>query len=155
MPDYVFEKAIAQFIPSIGWPFNSIYETVAHTNWYRLIHPFSLSSFSSLQWKYGEYLIDSRLFDENTKSDLKLILLNQEVDVLPETGRDCQACRDSLKFHENYILKNGRLSEPVVFAASENLFVKIVDGNHRIAALSKLGLLGSYKIPAWFGSSDA
>ena len=154
MPEYVFKNAIGQFIPDIGWPFLSIYELTDQTNWCRLFHPFSLLSFSSLSWKFGNIKIDERLFDTNTRTDINIIIANQTQDILEETGRDCEACRRSLMFHKDYIVSNGKIYEPITVAVTSDLFIKIVDGNHRIAALKVLNMLGKYNIPAWLGNQE-
>ena len=152
MPTDVFEKAIGQFIPNIGWPFLSLYELTEHTNWYRLLYPFNLCSFSSLSWTFDNIVIDERLFSPNTKEDINIIIANQTQDILAETGRDCEACRQSLIFHKEYISSNGKIYEPIIVAVTADLFIKIVDGNHRIAALKELSMLGKYNIPVWLGN---
>ncbi len=151
MPEEVFHSSIGQFIPDVGWPFSSINDPITHTNWYRLIHPFTLSSLTALSWHRGNAVIQESLIHPTSQADVDLVIINKTIDVLAETGRDCKACRDSLKFHEEFIKTTGNISTPITVAATPESYLKIIDGCHRIAALKNLNLLNKLNVPVWFG----
>ena len=153
MPEYVFNAAIGQFIPDIGWPFQSVNTDTYGTNWHHLIHPFSLKGLSRLSWKLCKFRVDERLLCKATLADLSIVIANQRQDIGAEIGRDCNYCRQSLSWHKKYIESTGDILNPITVAITPDFHIKIIDGHHRVAALLELKLLKQLAIELWVGEN--
>jgi hypothetical protein len=151
VPLAVFEQFFKPLITGdIGWPFISIDSSLDGTDWHRILHPFTLRDIHNFQWTRKSFFLDKSLLHECSQADISYAILNQTEDVWARLGRDSEPCRQSTAWHKKNILSTGRLCAPVTLAvAAEG--IKILDGNHRIAALLDLGVQGSVPVDAWIG----
>lgn len=150
MPDEVFDGFLSPLIDSFGWPFRSVYQILDGTEWYRILSPLTLPELSVLKWNRKLFTLESHTLYEGSIADLELIIRNKEEDVWAAISRDSSPCRVSLLWHEADIQKTGKFCAPITMAQTPFGW-KILDGNHRIAALFTLGLVETVKVDAWIG----
>jgi len=152
MPDEVFNLWLAPLIINdIGWPFHAIEDSTADTNWFRILHPYSLSVLSQLKWDLDSFLINKNVFCPLSNADINLIILNKSFDIQAFIVWDSESSRRTLAWHKEFIEITGGLCAPIaaVFTPSG---IKVFDGHHRIAALLDLDLYDSIAIDAWIGT---
>lgn len=152
MPTEVFDEFLKPLIISYGWPFRTVYVPLNGTEWCRIFYPLTLVSLSQLIWIRREFILKKESLCPNSQSDIGYVILNKTEDVWAAIGRDSQPCRNSLLWHEKFISETGRLSAPVTIAFTVD-GLRILDGNHRIAALFTLGLIDTFKVDGWIGIS--
>lgn len=152
IPAEVFDEFLKPIIIDIGWPFRTIYTLLEGTDWHRILYPLSLVSLSQLKWVRQQFFLKHESLCPISQEDIRYVILNKTEDVWALVGRDSQPCRDSLLWHEKFTSETGSFSAPVTIAMTY-LGLKILDGNHRIAALYTLGLLDTHKVDAWIGIS--
>lgn len=150
VPPEVFDTFLKPLIlnNNIGWPFFSVDFT--YGEWTRILSPLSLIDFSKLRWVRNTFTFNDSLFYPGSLADINLIIENKTTDVWALVGRDSTPCRRNLLWHEEFTLKTGRLFAPVTIART-NRGMKLLDGNHRIAALMSLNLHKTIPIDAWIG----
>jgi len=153
MPTEVFDKFLKPLINSYGWPFRTILTSLVGTEWHRILHPLTLESLSQLKWIRHEFILKKESLCPSSLSDIGYVIENKTRNIWAFIGRDSQPCRDSLIWHEKFIAETGRFSAPVTITLNID-GLRILDGNHRIAALFTLGLVGTFKVDAWVGISQ-
>ena len=153
MPDEVFAEFLQPLIiEDIGWPFCNPNDSLVGTDWYRILYPLTLEALCYFKWFRKVFTITENLLYEGSIADIKLIIRNKTENIWASIGRDSTPCRNSLLWHEVDIQKAGKFRAPVTIAYTP-LGLKILDGNHRIAALYTLGLVDTFKVDAWVGIS--
>jgi hypothetical protein len=154
LPAEVGESFLAPLIKDVGWPFKTIEDDFGGTDWDRIMYPFSLRQFSELRWRRKSFFLDKHFLCPVSRADIGLVIRNQTEDVWAEIGRDSEPSRRSTAWHKASILSAGSLCAPVTLALAPE-GIKILDGNHRIAALLDLGVQGSIYVNAWIGLPTA
>lgn len=150
MPPEVFDTFLVPLINDIGWPFLSTNTPLNGTDWLRILSPLTLVDLSQLKWVRHVFPFDDSLFYPDSLADIELIIQNKTSDVWAFVGRDSTPCRNSLLWHEARALETRRLCTPITIART-NFGMKLLDGNHRIAALITTGLIHEIPIDAWIG----
>jgi len=151
MPKEVFDGFMAPLIINdIGWPFTSASDSLAGTDWFRILHPFSLSSLSQLQWKINTFSLNKDILYPSSKDDIDLTIINKTRNVWAYIGRDSEPSRRSLAWHKESIKTTGCLCAPITVAMTGE-GVKILDGHHRVAAIFDLGINDTFPVNAWVG----
>lgn len=153
IPDEVFDGFLKPLIINdLGWPFTSVNDNmVVGTGWYRALYPFSLASFSNLRWKRSSFPIYQDILDPVSYGDINLIITNQIANMFSCTPEYSKSSRDTMTGIKEFIKSTGRFPAPIVTAMTPN-GIKILDGNHRVAALFDLGLNNSIPIDTWHGT---
>ena len=155
MPAEVFDCFIAPIVGDIGWPFRAPDDPVRllSAEWLRILHPITLAGLCSAEWRKIELFAHEQLFCEESRADIRAVIRNKSEDVWACLGRDSEPCRASLLHHERVAVTARRFDSPVtLFALGDNTF-KVLDGNHRIAALLTTDLQDKIMIEAWIGRS--
>lgn len=151
MPDEVFDSFMAPLIINdIGWPFLTAGDSLAGTDWHRILYPLSLSFFCQLRWKITKFYLNKEDLYQDSICDINWTIINKTEDVWALIGRDSKPSRDSLAWHKQFIMMNGRLCTPVALAYTSS-GIKVLDGIHRMAALLDLSLNDKLPIDAWIG----
>jgi hypothetical protein len=147
MPDEVFDRWIAPFIAQIGWPFVTTEDDLGNTRWKYLLARMPLSVWAAGQWRLivldaKEALADPLqevMFRETIKGGVygdKTLGAN-----LQDTEERFRACADFIRI-------NDTIPTPIVGTYCNGIF-KILDGNHRLAALFHVKGFRSHKVPCW------
>lgn len=151
MPDEVFDGFLKPLIiDHFGWPFTSVNDLSNETEWFRILHPFSLKSFSNLQWQKIYFVFNQGILHPVSRGDINLIIMNNILDMFPSPEHS-ESSRDTLTRNKAFIKSTGQLPSPPVTAITPN-GVKIFDGNHRVAALFDLGLNNKIPVDTWHGT---
>jgi hypothetical protein len=151
VPPEVFDQFFEPLITrDIGWPFASVDSSLQGTDWLRILHPFTLRDIHHFRWVRNSFLLDKSLLHADSQADISFAILNQTEDIWAKIGRDSEPCRRSTAWHKASILSTGRFCAPVTLARAVG-GIKILDGNHRIAALLDLGVQCTVPVDAWIG----
>ncbi len=153
LPARVGEDFLAPLIQDIGWPFKCIKDNLLDTDWHRILYPLTLEQFAQLKWCRKKFLLDKDMLHPVSKDDIHLIIRNQIENVWTAIGRDSEYCRQSTAWHKRSILSARRFCAPVTLAFTAD-GLKILDGNHRVAALFDTGLCKTVEIDAWIGFNE-
>ena len=166
MPDSVFNIWLAPHIATGGWPFQSVKQSTINTGWHRLLDGISLESIASRVW--ARQAIPCSL-DPFTNSAIQTILgiCAAHIPGWPNTipglspnqvfkvitifrGLKSGRAFDSFQRSRAYVDSHKKLHTPAVLL-QEPCGLKIMDGNHRIAAIFSLSTADTLFIDAWIG----
>ena len=150
IPNDVFDFFILPCIDDIGWPFQSINDSLSGTDWFRILYPFSLSSFSKLTWKRSSLFLNKNILHPISCDDINLIILNKSTNILAFIPWDSKSSRNRLAWLKKHTQATGRFPTPITVAFTP-WGLKILDGNHRVAAIFDLGIQNLTSIDAWIG----
>ena len=151
IPDEVFDGFLSPLIDSFGWPFSSVSQILDGTEWCRILYPLTLPELSALKWNRKLFTLESHSLYKGSVADLEHIIRNKVENIWAPIGRDSTPCRMSLLWHEADIMETGKFCSPITIAKTPTGW-KILDGNHRVAALFTLDLVEKVQIDAWVGS---
>jgi len=166
MPDSVYEIWLAPLIEMGGWPFTCLKQSTANTGWHRLLDGVSLESIAQRVWT-REVIPCS--FDAFNPTAIQTILgicaahIPDWPPIIPKLSPD-QVCNfltmlrglkggqasASFQRSRSYAYAQGKLHTPAVLL-QEPGGLKIMDGNHRLAAIFSLPMYETRCIDAWIG----
>lgn len=122
LPAEVGEGFLAPLIQDIGWPFETVQDSLHGTDWHRILYPFTLQQFAQLRWCRKKFLLDERLLHPVSKDDIKLVVRNLTEDIWALVGRDSEPSRKSFAYHRSRVLRTGDFCAPVVLALYRRRF---------------------------------
>lgn len=154
LPAEVGEGFLAPLMRDCGWPFESVENSLHGTEWHRIFYPLSLRDFSQLKWVRKSFLLDETLLHPISKNDIELVVRTQTEDVLALVGRDSEPSRKSFAYHHSRVLSTHDFCAPVTLALTP-VGLKVLDGNHRVAALLASGVSAIVELDAWVGFNAA
>jgi hypothetical protein len=147
MPDEVFEMWLEPFIQQFGWPFTKITDDLSGTGWSILLRDNSLHDWNQLIW--------SRLDVEFTKIDFAIetreviqSIIGHCVHGLPTRTANPQNTKERFTACTEFVRLHNTIPKPIL-VISRNNKIKVIDGNHRIAALLHVGMPKGYRLPIW------
>ena len=150
LPAEVGEGFLAPLIQDIVWPFQSIKDNLHGTDWHRIFHPLTLEQFAQLSWCRKKFLLDKDLLHPVSVEDIRLVIRNKTEDVWAFVGRDSKPSRESLAYHSMRVLRTHDFCAPVTLAMTSD-GLKVLDGNHRVAALLDMKMSKTVELDAWVG----
>lgn len=152
LPAEVGEGFLAPLINDVGWPFKGIKDSLYGTDWYRILHPLTLEQFAELSWCRKKFLLNKDLLHPVSKDDVDLVIRNLTEDVWAFVGQDSEPSRKSFAYHRARVLSTHDFCAPVTLALTP-VGLKVLDGNHRVAALLDSGVSEVVELDAWVGFS--
>jgi hypothetical protein len=152
MPKEVFDAAFQPAIDAYGWPFETVNDSAKGTLWEKFLASPSLLQWSKFRWERGTATLKELDLHTDTRLRLKKIIETNA------SGRQNQASNlkgtnDRFWGFVDYIQGHGTLPTPVV-GANTNRGLLVLDGYHRLAALSYSGKLEGFNLPMWLGFTD-
>lgn len=143
MPKAVFDIFLRPLIlTDMGWPYRSIKDVLSHSSpWYYVFHPFSLEDIAKMHWHLESARIGRDALSPQCVDDIDLVLKNY-LGRLPRTANyDYDDCRNRTRRQLDYIRQHGCVPADPIVAAELDGKLKLLDGNHRIAAAWHSGLV--------------
>lgn len=166
MPDPVFDIWLAPLIETGGWPFTFLKQSTANTGWHRLLDGVSLESIARRVWTRHVIPCSLDAFDHMAIQtilgicaahipDWPAIIPNLSPDQVRNLlsilrGLKGGQASASFKRSRSYVYEHGKLHTPAVLL-QEPSGLKIMDGNHRLAAMFSLPRYETRYIDAWIG----
>jgi hypothetical protein len=149
MPDELFSLYMEPLIEEYGWPFSSS-DSPTNMPWWQLFDGLSFKIICQLSWERKEFPFSFTLFHRYARTQILGLInthifgINNEFASIPNTeARFRRAC--------DYIACTGRLPVPVVLIQDPE-GLRILDGNHRLAAMASLSNSINGIVDGWIGS---
>ena len=167
MPDAVFDIWLGPLIEKGGWPFTSVRQSTVNTDWHQCLAGVSLQDLSTMRWlRCNAPFSLPALHPSSAVTILGICaayvegwpstipgMTQHQVGMLIRRLRALKdgRARESFFRSREYLERIGSLHTPVVLIQRPD-GLKIMDGNHRAAAL--LSLLDSHFVPldSWIGN---
>ena len=151
LPDEIRRLWLEPIAVEYGWPFQSIDESTEGTKWkYVLGVDVTLRNFAGLMWNLEEIEVSSQGFCRQTIHAINTV---REQNTTNKDTMFADVCDTQERFMScvYYIRKHGVVPEPLVCLMTNEGSIDMLDGHHRMAALTALGIPEGYRIPAWVG----
>lgn len=150
MPDEVFELWIKPLVESDGWPFTRLDRSGTGSLWRQYLGGHSLDKISKLRWQRQDV---TGLFAALLPKEKQLIsaLATEYVTGIKRISGNVRNGLARFNRARQYIRAFRTLPKPIV-VIHDGLFMSVMDGNHRLAALIAENLPLATRIPAWVGA---
>lgn len=153
MPEEVFMAWLSPIIMDHNsWPYDSIRSPHPSSQWSKYFGLYSLSDISNCLWHRSNFL-DMNCLDPISNSTIKALIENHVYN-FDATG--CFNVRNSkIRFFGfvELIKRTGRIPAPIIGINAEG-GLRILDGNHRLSALTHIGVRGSISCETWVGAPN-
>lgn len=151
MPDEVFDAWLLPIIRDHNsWPYFDIFSPHPSLQWGQYFGLFTLNDISNCLWHRMCLTFDMGCLDPISKRTI-YILIKNHVHNLETTVR--LNVRDSkMRFNGfvEFIKRTGSIPAPIIGINTDD-GLRVLDGNHRLAALTYLGLRGQIQCITWVG----
>ena len=149
MPAAVFDMYIVPIVGRIGWPFTSIHSSTFGTEWTNVLDHQSLETIANLLWHRRDLPFSKIRFLPNSQSIISRLRgchLYGQPDPL---SRISDGRMRFFKFRQ-FSAQHGRIPAPAVLMFDSGAY-RILDGNHRVAALASLPNASILMLDCWIG----
>ncbi len=149
MPDELFGLYMEPLIKEYGWPFTSP-ESPTNMPWWQLFDGLPFKTICQLSWERKEFPFSFGLFHRYARTQIlglistHIFCINNEYSSIPNTEARFRRTRD-------FIARTGRMPVPVVLIQDPG-GLRILDGNHRLAAMASLSNSINGVVDGWIGS---
>jgi hypothetical protein len=149
MPDELFSLYMEPLIEEYGWPFSS-QDSPTNMPWWQLFDGLQFRTICQLSWERSEIAFSLRLFHRYARTQILGLLqahilgINNEYASIPNTKARFHRARD-------FIARTGRMPVPVVLIQDPE-GLRILDGNHRLAAMASSPNSSDGIVDCWIGS---
>ena len=154
MPDELFRLYMEPMISQHGWPFYSL-DSPTTMPWWQLFDCHDIRTISELLWERREFPFSIRAFHRYARTQIAGLVATHvfgdpnEYSTIPNTQtRFFRAC--------TFVAETGRLPLPVVLMKDTNTEtiddLRILDGNHRLAAMASLPNSTASIVDCWLGT---
>jgi len=153
MPDEVFSLYIEPLIQLHGWPFDSLdtsYDTPEKRRWFYMFDGHRIQTISDLSWERDKMSFSLAGFHPTAQRTI-FGLLDQHVRGIPTAYADVINTKARFASCRAFIASTGRLPKPVILL-EEWEGLRILDGNHRLAAMASLPHADQCVIDCWIGT---
>jgi hypothetical protein len=151
MPDEVFDTWLLPIIKDHdSWPYNDIFSTHPSVQWSQYFGLFTLYDISNLMWDKFNLRLDVDLLDQISDNTIYALMMKHVFNV-DATGQF--NVRDSKIRFDGFvelIKRTGSIPPPVIGVNTPD-GLRILDGNHRLAALTYLERRGQVQCDTWVG----
>ncbi len=152
MPDEVFDS---WFLPIIkdhnSWPYQNIFAGHPSRQWEQYFAFFSLKDIANCIWKSMTLFFDLSCLDPLSNSTIET-LIQKHVNHIDITGNfNVRDSQNRFFGFVEFIKKSKSLPAPIIGLHTDE-GLRVLDGNHRLAALTYLNLRGKIPCVTWVGA---
>lgn len=154
MPAEVFEAWLAPLIAAQGWPFTNVDDSILVDDWSRILIERPLTEWASFEWAYESHDEVNECLSSGSLGDVMQLMMHGT----PMGSGAALVVRDS---KDRYMRARDIMMEikgfPGFVTAYEDAGGKlwVVDGHHRIAALSSFPGYKAVAVPFWVAKDGA
>ena len=151
MPDDLFALYMKPLIAEHGFPFYAS-DTPTHWPWTQLFDCHSFKTICELSWQRNEIAFSLEAFHRFSQKQIKELL---RVHVFGEKTEYADIPNTEVRFWRarSYIAGTGRMPVPIVVMQDlDGGGLRILDGNHRLAAMASLPNAAEGIVDCWIGT---
>jgi hypothetical protein len=151
MPDEVFDTWLLPIIRyHNAWPYSNVFSPHPSDQWRRYFGLFTLSNISHCLWDRLTLSFDKGCLDPVSNSTIECLIENH-VQNSDATGRiNVRDSKSRFFGFVEFIQRTGTIPAPII-GINTDVGLRVIDGNHRLSALTYLGLRGRINCDTWVG----
>jgi len=152
MPDEVFSLYIEPLIQLHGWPFWSLDQPRSSEtdDWIRMFDGHSLKTISQLSWERDQMSFSLAVFHPLAQKTIAG-LLDQHIHGLSTPYAHVINTKARFDSCHTFIASTGRMPKPVILMEDWH-GLRILDGNHRLAAMASFSNADKGVVDCWIGT---
>lgn len=153
MPHDVFNSYIAPRIKDYGWPFDRngfSVNRVEARRWFQMFDLQSVQKIRQLYWERREIPFPQAVFHPRSYQVVNMIIEHHGGIAYHAGIAKVADTRNKFFRARDYIARTGRMPVPVILQ-TDALGLRILDGNHRLAAMASSNNASDGIIDAWIG----
>lgn len=150
MPTEVFDAWLRPIIKDHGiWPYEMVHSPHPNSQWRDYFGHFSLKSISECRW--DKMSNDFNSLDQMSHNTIDFLIETHAYDIKPNIKFNVHNSRHRFYKFVKYILEKRKIPETIIGVKTSG-GLRILDGNHRLAALSYINMLGKIECETWVGT---
>jgi hypothetical protein len=152
MPDEVFNTWLLPIIRDHNtWPYLNVFSLHPSDQWQRYFRSFSINDFSNCKWNRKTLTFATDCLDPISNNTIDT-LIRDHVYGFETPARNVRDSKSRFFTFVEFIQRTGTIPAPIIGINTRD-GLGIIDGNHRLAALTHLGLRGCINCDTWLGHS--
>jgi hypothetical protein len=154
MPDDVFHIYIAPLIEAHGWPFDlsgNASNLAEARRWFLMFDRQRIETIRQLTWERESFPFSFGLFHPNAQNLMKALIDHHSGIAFYADLTNVTNSRDKFFSARDYIARTGQMPIPVVLQ-NDMPGLRILDGNHRLAAMASFTNANAGMVDAWIGT---
>lgn len=156
MPDEVFDIYIEPLIQAHGWPFTFLEEVPTSpeaSRWFQMFDRQSLKTISDLSWERHTTRFSFTAFHPRSQDVITAIIEHHSNIRFHAAIANVADTRNKFLRARDYIARTGTMPVPVILQQDPlGLGLRILDGNHRLAAMASFPNAEAGIVDCWIGS---
>lgn len=152
VPREVFDTYLGEMIIDLGWSSDIASNLKIFTQGFFKLGALSLYEIGQLRWHVSSLFLNKDILCPYSYSDIQLLIRDHVNGNETFMRWSIAESKPRFLWHMAYIKGTGHLFAPVVLVRTQS-GLRILDGNHRIAALFSLEQQDKIPVDAWIGSS--
>lgn len=151
MPNEVFDTWLLPIVRDHNtWPYLNVLSPHPSDQWRRYFGLYNLHDISSLFWEKLDLTFATNLLDPLSNNVIKILIENNVLN-FDATGRfNVRNSKRRFFGFVELIQRTGTIPAPII-GINTDIGLRILDGNHRLSALTYLRLRGSINCATWVG----
>lgn len=152
MPDEVFNTWLLPIIKDHNqWPYADVFSSHPSDQWEKYFAFFTLAQISSCYWTQIELTFDKSCIDSVSNQTID-VLISKHVHNIDKIGNfNVRNSEKRFWAFVEFIKKTRNIPPPIIGLNTED-GLRVLDGNHRLAALTYLKLRGKIRCLTWVGA---
>lgn len=154
MPEEVFSTWLLPIIKDHNsWPYDNAFSPHPSDQWCQYFGLYAISDISNCLWQRMDLTFDMSCLDQLSNDTIK-ILIENHVYNFDVTGKF--NVRDSKKRFIGLVefIKRTKIIPAPIIGLNTNDGLRVLDGSHRLSALTYIGLRGRISCETWVASSN-
>lgn len=155
MPIEVFKIYIAPLIEAHGWPFDSEglpLDRAGALRWFQMFDHQTVQTIRQLSWERTRFSFDFTLFHPKAQNLMRALIEHHSGIAFYAGLANVADSRNKFFRARDYIARTGEMPVPVVLMFDPMTGLRILDGNHRLAAMASFTNASGGIVDAWVGA---
>ena len=151
MPDEVFDTWLLPIIRGHNsWPYSNILSPHPSQRWHQYFGLLTLCDISNLLWDRISLTFDMGCLDQLSNATINTLIEKHIYNFDTTGGFNVRDSKKRFFGFVEFIKRTGNIPAPIIGINTDN-GLRILDGNHRLSALTYLGLRGRINCDTWVG----
>ena len=154
MPNEVFDTWLLPIIRDHNaWPYFDIFSQHPSQQWSQYFGHFSLNDISNCTWHSHVFSFGMDTLDPSSNRTIKALIEDHVCNLETPIRLNVRDSKKRFFGLVEFVKRTGNIPEPIIGLNTEEGLC-VLDGNHRLAALTYLGLRGQIQCTTWVGAPN-
>lgn len=154
MPNEVFDTWLLPIIRNHNsWPYDNIFSPHPSRQWDQYFGLFTLNDISNCIWHRMSLSFDMNCLDPVSNRTIEVLIEKHVYNLETTVKFNVRNSKSRFFSFVEFIKSTGSIPEPIIGINTDE-GLRILDGSHRLSALTYLGFRGKIQCTTWVGASN-